>query len=307
MNKYLTQLDPLYVAEGFLKPKQIIYRYNSPVDRWYYTLDEEQNETEYMGATYACDIMLSRKSAKPIINWNARNGEDSYIIVERLAAYGTLMHTEIANYERNGKCNFDEIREFAVQYANANRYTLQAEKWAYHLPRNVAAWIQLCIDKNVKVLAVEFPVVSPTLRIATPIDVICEMDFNKKRVHAIINLKSALEAKPDENKSFYESHDLQLQLEKRLFVGQHNDWLAENTPYEVPMVFNWSPNNWLKEPTYTLKNWTDKTEWNQERLNDYLPQLKWEFDPPHSVVTLTGKYERGEDLTKNLIESKITQ
>jgi len=291
MNDHLKQLEPIYQAKEIIKPRRILYRFDNVVSRYYFYFPEGEEEVSYMGATAATDILVPMGQGIP--KWYAKNGEAVYVLLRMLAEYGTLMHTEIGLFERNGhKVIWSDVEKFAYETAMSKGFAWVAEEWAYHLPRNLAAWIQFCTEKEVRVLAVEFPVWSDIYYIATLVDIYCELTFGKKRVRAIINLKSNLSDEEDEPKKFYESQDCQLQIEKTLW--------RECIDLPLDMVFNWSPNNWRDEPTYTLKNWTEKTSWPDERLKDSLPLLKWEFKPPRKTIVLTGEYEDGKDLRECL-------
>lgn len=298
--EYLKKLEPQYLKSELLQPKEILWRFDNTQSRYYFRFPEGGDEIAYLGATGAVDALLPKGTG--LFDWYARNGALAKLQLEVLSSYGTMLHSEIASFERAGRrVNFGEVEGVAARTANVLGFGFTAEDWAYHLPRNLAAWIQFTIDNKVEVLAVEYPVWSDKYSIATLVDIYCEMTFSKKRVKAIINIKKgATDGHEDENKVFYDAHDLQLQIEKTL-------WL-ESSGLPLDMVFNWSPNNWVNEPSYTLKNWTDKTKYPADVLADMLPIIKrvrGYFSPPRKSVVLKGEYVGGDSLTPNIEAVRI--
>lgn len=294
---YMKEVEPVFISDPkLLQQREKLYRFDNSVSRYYFRFPDFGEEIAYLGATGATDKLLP--TGKGLMYYYGKNGELTDLMVKSLAEYGTLMHVTIGDIEKNGGvCDFDSIADLASRHAVDSGFPFEMTRWAYHLPRNVASWLQFRKDHNVRVLAVEFPVWSDTFSIATLSDIYCEIDFNKKRVLAVINLKKgSFDADDDENKKFYESHDLQLQIEKLL-------WEECYPQQPVEMVFNWSPNNWTEKPTYTLKNWTEKTQFSKAVLTGHmLPMLRMipgYFAPPRKVATLFGKYEGG-DLQNNI-------
>jgi len=117
------------------------------------------------------------------------------------------------------------------------------------------------------------------------------MNFNKKRINAIIDLKSG-------RKGFYESSEIQLQAYKEMF----NIHFPEVT---IDKTFNWSPKNFLGvTPTYNLK---DQTEAKSMAKLPYLVALaKIEEDRREkSIMIISGTVEPAKGIEKNIKETTL--
>jgi len=300
IEKFLVPIEPVYTANKpeLLKPREKLFRFDSPQSRYYFRFPAQGVEIAYLGATGATGRLFG--IGEGLLRYYAKNGEIAYLMTKIAADYGTLMHIEIGNFERDGrKANFEELEERGYGAALEGGYPFAASEWAFFLPRNLASWINFCNEHEVEVLAVEYPVWSDEFSVATLCDIYCELTFAKKRRRAIINLKKGYQDddRADENKTFYDGSDMQMQIERLLW--------QECVPHlPVDMVFNWAPNNWTGEtPTYTLKNWTDKSRFEEKTLKSMLGLLKTipgHFAPPRKVAVLRGSYEPGGDLTKNV-------
>ena len=160
------------------------------------------------------------------------------------------------------------------------------------LKKDVLAFAQFIIDYNVKPLAIEICLYHPFDGYAGAIDLVCELDFNKKRIRAIIDLKSG-------RKGFYESHEVQLGAYLEM-------WKIHFPDSPVDKVFNWSPKAWRKAPTYNLVNQSESK--NIPKL-PYLVQLsKIEADKREDTITIvSGQINVLEGLGKNIAEKTFVQ
>jgi hypothetical protein len=204
----------------------------------------------------------------------------------------------IADFERVRRekktWRWDDFRAWCYSETQRRGFPHLAVEYSERLVKDVAAWAAFCEDRNVHVHAVEYPVWGTAeVPVATLIDVVATIDFNRKRELCIINLKSNFNGEEDEPKRFYKAQDCQLQIEKYLWMQHHQT---------APLTLNWSPNNWTDRPTYTLKNW-EKTNWSAEKLNDYLRILKYEMNPPRRKIVLRGEY-RG-NVASNLFAVRL--
>lgn len=307
IEKFFVPIEPVYTAEiiGLQQPGKGLFRFESHDARYYFRFPKAGVEIPYLGATGATKRLLGHEDG--LLRYYAKNGEMAYLMTKIAAAYGTLMHIEIGNFERNGRrVNFDEVEERGYRAAIENGFPFAASEWAFFLPRNLASWIHFCNEHEVKVLAIEFPVWSDEFSVATLCDIYCELRFGRRRepVRAIINLKKGYQddGRADKDKIFYNDSDLQMQIERLIW--------RECVPHlPVDMIFNWAPNNWTgTTPTYTLKNWTDGTRFNDETLRHMLELLKripGHFSPPSKVAILSGSYGPGDDLQKNISLQRI--
>lgn len=304
MQNFMIEIEPVYTADKpeLLQPREKLFRFDSPQSRYYFRFPAQGEEIAYLGATGATDRLLG--ISEGLLRWYAKNGEVAYIMSKIAADYGTMMHIAIGDFEKAGRViQFEQLEELGFSTAMQGGFPFAAPEWAFFLPRNIASWIVFCEEHEVEVLAVEFPVWSDKYSVATLCDIYCELTFSRKRYRAIINLKKGYldDARADESKTFYEGSDLQLQIERLLW--------RECTPHlPVDMIFNWAPNNWTEKPTYTLKNWTDKTRFSEETLTRMLPLIRLvpgNFSPPKKVSVLHGAYKKGDDINANIRQERM--
>lgn len=302
--KHLQEISPVYAAPDLLVPREKLFRFDNTVDRYYFRFPDANTEIAYMGCTAAVSHILRKPEA--LTAYYAKNGQAAYLMTRIAAEYGTLMHILIGEFERDGRnLVFEEVAERAWRTACELGFAFVAEEWAYHMPRNMASWIAFTEEKEVDVLAVEYPVWSDRFSIATLCDIYCELTFNRKRVRAVINLKKGYTdaAKEDETKQFYPEHGVQLQIERII-------WNECVPGLPLDMIFNWSPNNFTGMiPTFSLYNWTDKGPIPENVLIDYeLPPLALRrdtFSPPKKTVIPTGRYGPGSTIAEAMKAVRI--
>ena len=123
-------------------------------------------------------------------------GINVYTEWAQAADYGTLLHTFISMHEildTEFKFSFDNPADwlnYAKEYCNKLGYSHLIPKWTNMIQNDMAAWFLFKKERNVKVLLSEVCVKDVTLGIMTPIDIVCELDWERKRQVATINLKS---------------------------------------------------------------------------------------------------------------------
>jgi len=295
------QLVPEYTSYDGPDPIDTLYRFDNANSRYYFRFPEGEDEIAYLGATSMVAKIIPQGDG--LRKYFQTHGEMAYIMTRMAAEYGTLMHQLVGQYERKGYADFDEIAKIAYDRATQNGFGFEARKWSYHMPRNIASWIKFCQDIEFKTMAIEMPVYNDEYRCATQVDIYGTMMYNRKRRPVIINLKKGYTdaAKEDRKKDYYAEHDLQLQIEKLL-------WETTYPEFPVEMVGNWSPNNWTKSPTYTMK-WWEKTAFGRSWLKTYLklPQeTPGAFTPPSKIPVLTGVFNMvGGNLEDNIVWKRM--
>jgi len=184
---------------------------------------------------------------------------DTY--VQATADYGTALHIAIADFVHNGQIDWFAFEDWAYNYILD---TVQVKKeivWqaVIELVNDTAALIKFLFDYRCVVLAVELPVFMKVGEggIATCIDLVVEMDVKnydktpieqRKRHKAVINIKSG-------KKGFYETHLMQLALERELY----NETYGAITG-KIEAAYNVAPSDWKTSPTYKLKDWTEQLD-----------------------------------------------
>lgn len=170
----------------------------------------------------------------------AFEGKDADAIWQERANYGSCLHLLVAMHER-GELVFefhsDEWRKVADSFIEEYGYQALRSKWYSDLMNDMYSWFDFKKEKNVRVITTEVAVYHPEWMIITPLDVIAEMDFNKGRVIANINLKTG------DTHAFSDSYYLQTSMEAYLY-----NQIIGDSPYKLSASFCWRPKTREKTP-----------------------------------------------------------
>jgi hypothetical protein len=226
-----------------------------------------------------------------LIKWIADRGqEDSQSEALERANYGTFLHLCCAELMMKGKFDLEKLQNKLTAYILQNEI-VQTKGWLEDLKKDILAFAQFIIDYNVKPLAIEICLYHPEDGYAGAIDLVCEMDWKKARIRAIIDLKSG-------RKGFYESNEIQLQAYANMWQIHFQETLDK--------VFNWSPKDWRKSPTYNLKDQTDSP--NAKKLPMLVELAKIENDKrENKVMIIGGNIDLLSGLEKNINEYTFTE
>lgn len=204
---------------------------------------------------------------RQLLEWHCRHGlQEAERLTEIAQHYGTLLHLEIGKYLREGVYDFGTAQDVVESYTSAENYWQpECRGWADKIRYDMAAFCQFVFDYNVKPLGIEYVLLSER-GFGTLIDLVCNMtimvdglDYDNpyktgprkgeprevkapKQIRAIVNFKSG-------RHGFYRTHGLQIEAESQLW--------EENFP-DLPLdaAYNWSPKEWIANPSYNLKDWT---------------------------------------------------
>lgn len=263
--------NPQFLSPELPRPVGHIRRFSQGLNRFYYTVSPEGTVTIYSSATtlikdgyaedtFALEVWRSRLKAE---------GKNPETELTYAASRGTMMHALIGDYIQGIEINLNNIGQHLIDkhpdldVPFFNDIIRKDEEW---LKKAILAFGQFVIDYNVKPLAVELVMKSEKYMVASPVDMICEMEIDeegpwgealksgpnkgqpkvikrKKKIVAIVDFKSS-------QNGFFDKHYFQLQLYKRI--------AKENYPnIEVEGLYNWSPKDWRTSPTYNLKEQSD--------------------------------------------------
>lgn len=171
-------------------------------------------------------IRKTSPMAPGLLQWYSQHGfKEAERLKNEAAAKGTEMHTIFERY-------LDSITGEQPVALN-DLPTFQAKA--------LLSFDKFIHDNEVVALATERRVVNEKYKYAGTVDMVCNMNFNKQRIVAIVDYKSG--------STVYEDYAIQLEMYRLAWNSQHKD-----TP--VTHIFNWLPKDWNKAPTYTLKNQT---------------------------------------------------
>lgn len=287
-----------------IKPRHKLFRYDSEVSggsRFYFRFGTKKKYS-YISLTSLINEVLPKGPG--FYRWVANKGENAEIIREQRAAFGSAIHAESFKILKYGKgYSFDWLSQRDSR-GISNFHKLYPKEywgicggWRYAFTKSLMAFFQFLQEKVIEVIAVEIPLCSDKYGYAGTLDLVAKVIFNGKERLAIIDMKSNFFTlmSAASKKTFYDSHELQLELQKQL-------WLENYGGDEDIMLFNWSPNNYQKgKPTYTFQNQT-KNEFSQPtklgrktvkvyELYLALGQAKKLPRPPSTIFEIVGEFD----------------
>ena len=275
-------------ADALKEPAYRLFQLNTDGHRYYYRFNDAGEPEFYPSVTTLLKQVMPTPPA--LLDWMIANGKDGSTEKRDLAAaYGTFMHGQFETLIINRRYDFDSVPAALLAYME--RENLPENVFAEWLPKvrkDVLAFAQFVKDYNVKPLAVEIGLYHPKYHYAGCLDLPCIMTDPKtgKSFTALVDFKSG-------RKGFFEEHELQLHLYKDAW----NCWY-ENLP--ITRVFNFSPKDWRKAPSYNLKDQTDSV--NAKKLPYLLALATIEDEKRDNTLTIV----RGVlDLDKGKISDNI--
>jgi hypothetical protein len=286
------------------QPKFIIRRFDDGKgNRFYYWIDGKP----VIGAGITTILSTVTPESPELTSWKIKHGKDFPRLLNLAATYGTAMHECIQQWliERSiSQLNLDA----AINAAVANG---QNPKMVH---KDIASFMKFEEDYLVEPLLIEAILPFSTLEGnygVTAMDFVCKMttvekfkeevqdgfyikgdkkgqpkfitqtNEVKKSLVAAIDFKSNFFEK--DKKSFFESHKFQLIAGRKA--------LKENFDLEVNNLYNWAPNNWRTEPSYTLFKWNfDKSDIEMLNLYFKLADIKGAFTPKGTITIVPEKY-----------------
>ena len=265
-----------FITQGFIRPVAPIRRFSQGSNRFYYTIDENGEIELYSSGTTLIKDGYA-ESEQFLEEWRNKlklEGKDPKKELSFLAMRGTLLHTLASDYIQQKQIKLADLNlHFATyhpQITSEYLYNEVISKDSLWLQKGIMAFAQFVKDYNVRPLAIELMLSSEKYKVASPVDMICTMDYTEKgffgEVYKTSNKVTGIKkGDPKESKrvrsvtaivdfkssqTFYDKHFLQLQLYKRM--------VKENYPdIEITSIYNWSPKDWTgSTPTYNLKEQT---------------------------------------------------
>lgn len=259
-------------ARALREPPYRVYQLNTDGHRYYYRYDEKGEPHFYPSVTTLLKQVMPTSPA--LIEWMVKNGAEGSVEKRDLAAaYGTFMHAQFESLIINRRYDFDAVP--GVLAAFMERENLPEKFYGDSLAKirkDVLAFAQFVKDWNVRPLAVEIGLVHPEKNYAGCIDLPCMMTDTKtgETFPAIVDFKSG-------RKGFWEEHELQLHLYRDM-------WNVNFPDIPIQRVFNFSPKDWCKGPTYNLKEQTNSV--NAAKLPYLLSLAAIEDEKRDNTVTI---------------------
>jgi hypothetical protein len=250
-----------------VQPRQV-YRIHSNGLRYYYTFSEFGEPIFVPSVTTV--IHKTMPKSEYLIKWMAELGyEESKEYTEKRAAYGTIMHGCVADLAIHKVIHLASIKGRITSYLEAHRLPMiWATEWEEEIKADVLAFARWMLDYNVKAIAIEISLVDEVQGCGMTIDMVCELDVEVKGYFGEVYKTGDRKGQPKESKrierkraivdfksgrmGFYEEHAIQLQAYKIA-------WDNINPSQPIEVLYNWSPKEWRKEPTYNFKDQTNAT------------------------------------------------
>ena len=288
-----------------------VYRLDSSGHRYYYTFDENGEPMFYVSVTTL--IKQTLPTSPQLIKWIADMGyEESQRYAQERAAYGTFMHSQLAELLIARSYNLNGLKERLKMYIESEQLPGDFINYADDFKKDILAFAQFMKDTDLKPLAIELVLTNPQDGYAGAIDLCAEITIEEKgffgdvyktganagkpketkcqrRIRAIIDFKSG-------RKGFFPEHEVQLLAYKTM-------WNMHFEKYPVEKVFNWAPKDWRgTTPTYNFK---DQTESKNAQKLPYLVELARIEDEKrdNTIVACAGII----DLDKPNFEGNITE
>lgn len=290
------EMRAIFFNGALIEPPYKVWQLNSKGHRYYYKFDDDGTPEFYPSVTTILSQTLPKSEF--LIKWIADKGiEEAERYTAERAAYGTFMHAQFEELIINRNYDLDGLKDKLKNYIEINRLPADFIYYADDLKKDVLAFAQFVIDYDVRPLAVEIALVHPVYNYAGMIDLPCTMlvkPGSKERINAIVDFKSG-------RKGFYEEAEIQLHLYSMMW--------NENFP-DIPIdrVFNFSPKDWRKKPTYNLKDQTDSP--NAKKIPYLLELAAIEDEKRDNTFTaVSGEISLDDepDLTNNIVSLTLAE
>lgn len=241
------QVEPIILDHAMTRLAGFKTLYRSPFgtngDRFYFTTDVPAFFTGYSSWTH--QVLPQEKGLEL---WKLQMGaERAEFIAAAAREYGSLLHLVISQHEDPGsdfrfRFNDEWWVQTAYEVARANILPASvADTWIYQLRNDMAAYFTWKKEMNVRVLAVEVPLLDTDYMVATPGDLIVAMTVmenekpraKKKPVEVV----AAIDIKSGDKSVGFPAYRLQLEFIRHAW----NKMGFKGTPYEVTRIYNWRP------------------------------------------------------------------
>lgn len=279
-----------------IEPPYKVWQLNSKGHRYYYRYDDAGNPEFFPSVTTILSQTLPK--APHLIQWIANKGiEEAERYKGERAAYGTFMHAAFEELLINRAYDLDGLKGKLKEYIEVYRLPGDFIYYADDLKKDVLAFAQFVLDYDVRPLAVEIALVHPYYKYAGMIDCPCTMRAkigSDDRINAIVDFKSG-------RKGFYEESEIQL--------GMYRDmWNVNFEKFPVTRIFNFSPKDWRKKPSYNLK---EQTESPNIRKIPYLLEIAAiedeKRDNTFTAVNGMVVLDDNPDLSQNVISLSLAE
>lgn len=305
------QMKALYFNATTLKDVAYrLYQLNSRGERYYYTFGTDGEPIFFPSVTTVLHKVAPEN--RVLTEWKLRLGKeaaDNY--TNERAAYGTFIHGLIEQLVISRRFNLEEIKEKLEKYVEREKLPYGfVESHIEEAKADMVAFAKWMRDYDVRPIAVEVALYSPTMGVAGMIDLVADIreypiskeeemvakasDEGKarekygKRIYAIIDFKSG-------KKGFYDGYAQQLEIYRRM-------WNETFPELPISRMFNIAPKEWMgtakKVPSYNYEEQTDNPAIN--KVDPILALFACEEEQDRKIVNISGTIDLNEAEENNV-------
>jgi len=298
-------------ADSYLAPKYLIFRYDDKKGNRFYYFKRDNDIIIGAGSTTVIERVMPYEERRYIEKWKEDNPNWRHLL-DISGDYGTLEHIthgDIMFQKGVDKNRLEAMQKIIVEYGgNLNMPT-----------KDILAFIRFQEDYKLTPLLIEASLAwqDPETGewLCMTIDLLAKMTVTIKtkttqtdgyyqrgekqgqvkykdvtteeKVEKILLVDFKGNFFDKEKKSFYKSNKLQLQAAK-LAVEQNFD-------IKVDDVYNYAPNNWRTEPSYTFYKW-DLTQHDWDVFYSYWKTAQLEgYNKPEGKMLITEGFKDSRD------------
>jgi hypothetical protein len=220
-----------------------LFRYDASGQRYYAEVTSAGYVLWYPSVTTV--IRATSPMAPGLLQWYIKHGENAGKMRDEAAERGTQMHILIADYLTGRGVDLDGRSEFQA--------------------KALASFDAFAKEYEVEPLAIEILLHSKRNVFAGTADLVCRMNYKGRRVLALVDFKSG--------ENFYRDHAVQLEM---YAIAWDEHYGAD---YPIEYLFNWSPKDWRKAPTYNLKEQSNVSSAREVELRSELFRVSSDCKP----------------------------
>jgi hypothetical protein len=326
--------------EALLLSPYKLYRYQFRDDRYYFynkpVIDMPTGVAFTNEIAMATGVTTLTKHTIPydegLLRYYAERGyEEATAYRDDRSKYGSLLHTIAAELLIKRKFDLDQLPGIVAAYAAKNALTVNVAAWVDYLKQDTLALAQFIIDYNVKPLAIELSLVSPSLGVAGTLDLFCEMDKEEtgffgevyasgdrkgqpKETKRTVRVLAIVDFKSGRNVPSTKHNAAQLRILRILLDEMMETVYGTHTAAQQMELYNWHPKNWETKPGYRLVD--QKHCVSTEEAMHYIA-LNRVYDPNpderttlqmQGIISLAAGTEQNYtvDNIKQLVQAKVT-
>lgn len=297
-------------ARPDLTPKYKARRFDDNAGNRFYFFRDDQGELQTASGITSWLKMVMPESSF-LTDWKIKHGKEWMEVLNLSADYGTLMHkcfADILIHQRYpDEYTLAEGRELAKRLKKYSSTTPLNQ-----LEKDIAAFLQFLRDYKVKPLLIEAVLICKAKTgdyYAMTADLPCELTYTQtvkeeyedgvyqsgprkgqpkietRKVSKEVTEIACIDFKSNpfgkDEKGFFEAHKFQL-----IATGRA---IYQNFGLTTAGFYNWSPNNWKKEPSYTFYRHEIKPEDKRTfDLYEELATIQGYFKPKGSIMVFNG-------------------